>query len=95
MLEKVQGFARCIFQGWAQSKVVEDANRDLRYREAMETNNKLLKQVKQWDVLRSQALLQQHRREEVEALPEDPGLDAKPVVPKTLFSAKGHEMTLD
>eukprot|EP00969_Alexandrium_andersonii_P235837 10411954-Alexandrium_andersonii.AAC.1 len=41
------------FSGWGQSKVVEDANKEMREKETKDTNNKTLRSVRQWDAIRS------------------------------------------
>ena len=75
--------------------MVEDANRELRHREQLETNNRLLAQVKQWGALRAKEVLAQHRRQEVQAPTEAPGLADPPLVKKPLVTATGHIMSLD
>eukprot|EP00974_Lingulodinium_polyedra_P002648 248543-Lingulodinium_polyedra.AAC.1 len=53
LLEDTQKATALVWMGWGQTKVVEDAFQCLRSREDSDSRHKVLKILKQWDVLRS------------------------------------------
>eukprot|EP00974_Lingulodinium_polyedra_P023069 2227447-Lingulodinium_polyedra.AAC.2 len=87
--------AKELWSGWGHTHMIEDGNRELRNRESHDTNNKVLKVAKQWDVLRSRDLVQAYRRVEVQADPADPALADPEPVTKALFEATDQEVTID
>eukprot|EP00974_Lingulodinium_polyedra_P099587 9645527-Lingulodinium_polyedra.AAC.1 len=63
-LEFLQDYSRSMWSGWGQSKVIEDANKEAREKESRDSTSKVLKEVKQWDALRSRGVIVAHGRVE-------------------------------
>eukprot|EP00974_Lingulodinium_polyedra_P043786 4203978-Lingulodinium_polyedra.AAC.1 len=64
-LASLKQYARDIWAGCGQSKVVEDGNREVRECEDFDTKNKVLRQLRMWHVLRARKVLDAHRRSEI------------------------------
>eukprot|EP00974_Lingulodinium_polyedra_P054724 5265375-Lingulodinium_polyedra.AAC.1 len=62
--QALEELAKETWSSLGQSKVVEDGNREVRRRESTFTLNKTLAYVQQWDTLRSQGVMESHRRQE-------------------------------
>ena len=90
-MEDLQRFAEVVWSGFGQSKVVEDANKEVRDKESRDTTNKHLKIAKQWNTLRSMRVLQSHQRQEPDPNPGGVGAPSE-VEPfqESHYSVKGH-----
>eukprot|EP00974_Lingulodinium_polyedra_P118677 11168127-Lingulodinium_polyedra.AAC.1 len=84
-------FARLLFSGWGQTKVCEDANQVVRESESRSVRNRVLNITKQWDVMRTKAVISQHGRTELDPSPGQPGFPLHPQpLPAGLYWAKPH-----
>ena len=86
--------AHLLEPGWGQTKVVEDANRELRFHERFDAPNTTFRVHKMWDVLHTRAIIKQHRRTELMAPVDDPALADAPAAASWLYTADDHESSI-
>eukprot|EP00974_Lingulodinium_polyedra_P094568 9166408-Lingulodinium_polyedra.AAC.1 len=89
-LREVRQFSQRLWQGWGQSKIVEDGNKLARGVETEDTDTKAMASMKLWDVLRSKEVMASHRRQEIDPDQASQPLPVAPRPPsKALFHYQG------
>lgn len=91
--EQLKQQSQALFKGWGQTKVVEDALKELRDVQDRTVTNKRLEAQRQWLVLKGTGTIAAHRREEVE--PEEEEQPTKKRLAWSNFSCRGTAPSLD
>ena len=95
-VEQLHSVSDKIFGGFGQTKVVEDANKEVREKESRTVANKLVSMVRQWGCLRTKDVIAKHGKGELDPTPHGPGVPAEwPEVAKELFTTAQHSPTID
>ena len=92
LLQQLHAYCYFLFTGFGQTKVVEDALKQLRDVEDRSVTNSRLERVRQWALLRDTNILGLHCRPELD--PQVPPEPVKPHLPHSLFSCFDQQPTL-
>ena len=87
IVERLTDMTKAIYNGWGQTKIVEDTNRVLRDRETRDVNNRRLSMINYWSAMRGGKTIELHERAELIA---DKSLQSSGNIPGSMFTASDH-----
>eukprot|EP00974_Lingulodinium_polyedra_P080822 7829488-Lingulodinium_polyedra.AAC.1 len=95
VVEELRRYGRLLYTGFGQTKLVEDANGEVRDTEVFTTKNKALRPLRMWHALRSRNILRNHGRQEVQK-DDAAAAEGEPVkADEAFFSSRFHEPGVD